>query len=87
MKITVFLFVTVAMLLLPDCLAWSFKSFFAKIVGDSYDDCLSTQSAFTFNKKSYCDSGKALIEECDFDENFECGGDGSDAFRLYFTNY
>lgn len=82
MKITVILFITVAVTHLPDCQSWSFKSFFSKIVGDSYDDCLSTSSSFTFNKKAYCDSGKQLIEECDFDENFECGDDDKDTFKM-----
>ncbi len=53
-------------------ISWSFGSFFKKIVGDSHTDCLSSYSSFSFNSKSYCDSGKKLIEECDFDEDFDC---------------
>ena len=58
---------------------WSWKSMFSKAVDNSYADCLQSHLSFSSNYKDYCDKGKELIEECDFDEDFDCGDDSGDA--------
>ena len=53
--------------------AFSFRESFHSLLSDTYSDCLSSYTSLTSNYKQYCDSGKQLIQECDFDEeNFEC---------------
>lgn len=54
---------------------------FAKLIDDSYSDCLTSHTGFTSNYKSYCDNGKQLIEECDFDEDFDCGNGEGASFK------
>lgn len=78
MRIFTGIFIAAIMVLIPGCSAWSFRSMFAKLIDDSYSDCLTSHTGFTSNYKSYCDNGKQLIEECDFDEDFDCGnGEGA----------
>lgn len=68
----------------PITMGWSFSNLFKKLVDDSYDDCLQSHTGFTSNYKEYCDNGKQLIEDCDFDEDFDCGGETDELGDISF---
>lgn len=57
---------------------------FSRAVDTSHSDCLQSHTGFTSNYKAYCDKGKQLIEECDFDEDFDCDDNSDDFGNVQF---
>jgi len=72
MRILILFTSLILLTITPYSVAWSFRSFFSKIVDESYSDCISSHSSLFASSSSFCNSGKKLIEECDFDEDFDC---------------